>query len=757
MARPQARSGIPALVARPVQWSVRQGLLTLALAVGLAWVAVNLGSGAKLLSAAQGLWRRTDLLVLFLSTYTAAFYLRALAWRTLLGEGIGAWRLFSILQIGLLASHVFPTKAGEVVRIGLLARAGLPLGPAISSTIVARLLDFASLCVIALCLGIATGGAIVDLLAFLIAPISAVVGGAVACVLFARGSSARLLAWLPDRLAGPGLEAHVALARTAPRQVAGALALVIPSWLLEAGALWSIARAADVDLSPLIAAAATAFTIAFQAFQFTPGGLGLYEASLTGVLVLYGFDPATGLSLALATHALKFAYSYVFGFPFLLLEGMCLLGLQSAIGAWGQPHPPVASVGESARPGRFRDLWRWPGFLGTSPYPLVGRLRRWADVSLTIALVVFVGAHYDDWYDAGSWLTLLLAVMAAAPLVVLSRCHHLPVPLTPALILVPISLGLAFGVPAPVEGFVAVTLAVMVWPWAARPTLARLLWPALLVQALTAATQRPLAVAGLGFALFAALLIARQWWLTRRPFAATAPLPHGGTVAVLIPVHNEAAAIAAVVDRVPRALLRERGFEALVVVVDDGSTDGSAAIARAAGADTIVSHPVRRGLGAAVRSGLEVARSSRVVAAVYLDGDGEYDPAEIPNVVEPVLRGEADYVLGSRFPAATGKMPRLRFWENRLFTMSFSLLVGRPLRDAQTGFRAFSARALGCAEIVHDYNYAQVLTLDLLRKRMRLAEVPISYRRRRHGRSFIRRGEYLRRVLPAIAHELLGP
>ena len=83
------------------------------------------------------------------------------------------------------------------------------------------------------------------------------------------------------------------------------------------------------------------------------------------------------------------------------------------------------------------------------------------------------------------------------------------------------------------------------------------------------------------------------------------------------------------------------------------------------------------------------------------------------------------------------------------------VFAGRRISDGQTGFRAFSANALNVAEIVHDYNYAQVLTLDLLHKGMRLAEVPISYRRRSRGRSFIN-GHYLWRVPLGMARELLG-
>jgi hypothetical protein len=99
-------------------------------------------------------------------------------------------------------------------------------------------------------------------------------------------------------------------------------------------------------------------------------------------------------------------------------------------------------------------------------------------------------------------------------------------------------------------------------------------------------------------------------------------------------------------------------------------------------------------------------------------------------------------------------MTRSRRLANAAFSVLLSVLCGRWISDGQTGIRAFSARALDVAEIVHDYNYAQVLTLDLLHKGMRLAQVPVRYRRRRHGRSFIT-ARYLWRVPLGIAREML--
>jgi hypothetical protein len=99
-----------------------------------------------------------------------------------------------------------------------------------------------------------------------------------------------------------------------------------------------------------------------------------------------------------------------------------------------------------------------------------------------------------------------------------------------------------------------------------------------------------------------------------------------------------------------------------------------------------------------------------------------------------------------------------RWFGNRLLTLGMKLLVRRwglrGLSDGQSGYRALSPAAAAHAEIIHDFNYAQVLTLDLVAKGYRYAEVPITYRSRQHGRSFVRLGPYLRRVVPAVWREL---
>ena len=224
-------------------------------------------------------------------------------------------------------------------------------------------------------------------------------------------------------------------------------------------------------------------------------------------------------------------------------------------------------------------------------------------------------------------------------------------------------------------------------------------------------------------------------------------------IAVVVPAKDEGDTIGALLDGISE--ISVPGHDLYPIVVDDGSTDATAAIAGGRGAEVVV-HPENRGLGAAVRTGLRAAVASGAVAVAYLDADLEYSPGDIPRLVEPVLSGRADYVLGSRFRGGVRGMRLYRRVGNYAFTALLVLLAGENITDGQTGMRAFSREAADRAEIVHDYNYAQVLTLDLLRKGFRLEEVPIRYRVREYGESFVR-WSYPAKVLPAIWRELRSP
>jgi glycosyltransferase involved in cell wall biosynthesis len=221
---------------------------------------------------------------------------------------------------------------------------------------------------------------------------------------------------------------------------------------------------------------------------------------------------------------------------------------------------------------------------------------------------------------------------------------------------------------------------------------------------------------------------------------------------LFLPAHDEAATVAGVLARAPASVL---GRPVCRLVVDDGSSDGTAEAAALAGVE-VVRLDRNHGLGAAVRQGFAEALARGATTVAFCDADGEYDPAELERLVAPILAGTADYVVGSRFDGQIGRMLPHRRLGNLVLTRLLSFVARRPIRDGQSGFRALSALAAADAEIVHDYNYAQVLTLDLLAKGYRYLEVPISYRFREHGRSFVRLGGYLRRVLPAVYRELNG-
>ena len=221
-------------------------------------------------------------------------------------------------------------------------------------------------------------------------------------------------------------------------------------------------------------------------------------------------------------------------------------------------------------------------------------------------------------------------------------------------------------------------------------------------------------------------------------------------VLLFMPAHNEAATVGACVRRAPTEVC---GRRVEVLVVDDGSTDDTATSARAAGAE-VVSFDRNRGLGAAVRVGLAEGVARGAAAVVFCDADGEYPPEEMANLVEPILGGEADYVTGSRFLGRIDHMRIHRRIGNLVLTALLSVVARRRITDGQTGYRAFSPRAAASAEVIHDFNYAQVLTLDLLAKGYRYREVPISYHFRTAGQSFIRPGRYLRHVIPAVYREL---
>jgi glycosyltransferase involved in cell wall biosynthesis len=219
----------------------------------------------------------------------------------------------------------------------------------------------------------------------------------------------------------------------------------------------------------------------------------------------------------------------------------------------------------------------------------------------------------------------------------------------------------------------------------------------------------------------------------------------------IVPAFNEEDAIGRVVEEI-----RAYDPHLEVVVVDDGSHDRTAQVARAAGA-RVLRLPFNLGIGGAVQTGFRYAHENEFELAVRVDGDGQHDPAQLGAVIEPVLRGEADIVVGSRYLSPGGDGYRSSVPRRvgiRILASVVSLLTGQRITDPTSGFQALNRKAIAlfAADYPHDYPEVEALVL-LLRHRLGLREVPIEMRPRAAGRSSIQTlssGYYMVKVLLAL-------
>jgi glycosyltransferase involved in cell wall biosynthesis len=205
-------------------------------------------------------------------------------------------------------------------------------------------------------------------------------------------------------------------------------------------------------------------------------------------------------------------------------------------------------------------------------------------------------------------------------------------------------------------------------------------------------------------------------------------------VVAVVPAYDEEDAIAAVVDEI-------RAFDPAidVVVVDDGSRDSTADAAGAAGA-VVVRLPFNLGIGAAVQTGFRYALEQGYDVAVRLDGDGQHDPAELPKLLGPLERGEADVVTGSRFRGDDGgyRPPLGRRLGITWFAKLVTLLSRQRVTDTTSGFQALNRPAIALFARDYPSDYPEVeATVLLLKHRLRLTEVPVEMRERETGSSSI--------------------
>ena len=196
------------------------------------------------------------------------------------------------------------------------------------------------------------------------------------------------------------------------------------------------------------------------------------------------------------------------------------------------------------------------------------------------------------------------------------------------------------------------------------------------------------------------------------------------TLTVIVPVFNERATVAEIIRRI-RAV--DIPLVVDVIAVDDGSSDGTDKVLAALEDSTVrvLTHPVNQGKGAAIRSGLAIARGDLILIQ---DADLEYDPEDWPRLLDPILRGKAQVVYGSRFTGERKNMMPLHWIGNRFLSLVTNVLYSSTLSDMETCYKLFDRQAIEGIVVQSDrFDFEPEITAKVLRRGFRIYEVPISY------------------------------
>jgi len=197
---------------------------------------------------------------------------------------------------------------------------------------------------------------------------------------------------------------------------------------------------------------------------------------------------------------------------------------------------------------------------------------------------------------------------------------------------------------------------------------------------------------------------------------------------VMIPAYNEEKSIRDVIEEIPRKI---KGVDLVeILVINDGSVDNTLEEVKRAGADRVIIHKRNLGLGISFRDGLEEALNMGADIIVNTDADFQYNGGEIPLLIDPILKGSADIVIGDRQIDTLDHMPSGKVIGNKLATWVTRFVTGLPIRDAQTGFRAFSRDAALKMNLTGNYTYVQETLIQAANKNLEVVQIPIEFRRR---------------------------
>jgi hypothetical protein len=222
-----------------------------------------------------------------------------------------------------------------------------------------------------------------------------------------------------------------------------------------------------------------------------------------------------------------------------------------------------------------------------------------------------------------------------------------------------------------------------------------------------------------------------------------------GGILICIPAYNEEGALPGVLAEIPKAVV---GLDTHVLVIDDASRDSTRRVAERHGA-RVVSQPVNGGQGAALQTGYLVAERLGVDIVVTLDADGQHDPAELARLVQPIVAGQADFVVGSRrmgaYDREHGSDAAARNMGITVFTQLINVLGGTDVTDVANGYRAIRASRLAEIVFTEDQFHNPELLMGAARAGLRILDVPVTIRRRTAGHS--KKGGTLRYGLGFLA------
>ncbi len=204
-------------------------------------------------------------------------------------------------------------------------------------------------------------------------------------------------------------------------------------------------------------------------------------------------------------------------------------------------------------------------------------------------------------------------------------------------------------------------------------------------------------------------------------------------ILVTMPAYDEEATIGGVIKGI-RDVMDKGKYNYGILVIDDGSSDKTSSIAKHLGA-TVVSHLHNMGLAEAFRTEMTKAMEMKADAIVHIDADGQYRAEEIPKLLSPIMKGEADLVLGSRFLGKIEEMPLSKRLGNIAFSRAISNIIRIKISDCQTGFRAFTPEVAQRIKIISDHTYTQEMIIKAAHAGFRIREVPIYFAKRRSGES----------------------